>query len=114
MGKWHLDNPRIPYIDVKNNQGQVKWNEWTPPDRRHGFDFWYAYGTYDYHDRPMYWSNEASRDSFHFVDQWGPEHETDLAIAYLKNKENKFRDANKPFALMVSMNPPHIALRFSA
>ena len=108
IGKWHLDNPRVPYIDVKNNQGRVKWNEWTPPDRRHGFDFWYAYGTYDYHNRPMYWSNEASRDFFHFVDQWGPEHETDLAIAYLKNKENKFRDANKPFALMVSMNPPHM------
>ena len=108
IGKWHLDNPRTPYINVKNNQGIIKWNEWTPPERRHGFDFWYAYGTYDYHNRPMYWSNEASRDSFHFVDQWGPEHETDLAINYLENKGNKYRDDDKPFALMVSMNPPHM------
>ena len=78
IGKWHLDNPQTPYINFKNNQGLVKWNEWTPPESRHGFHFWYASGIYDYHNRPMFWSNEAPRNSFHFVDQWGPEHETDL------------------------------------
>jgi arylsulfatase A-like enzyme len=46
------------------------------------------------------------RDSFHFVNQWGPEHEADKALAFFDNEKN-VRDASRPFALMVSMNPPH-------
>lgn len=107
IGKWHLESPRPPYIKCKNNEGAEKWNEWTSPDRRHSFDYWYAYNTYDFHDRPLYWSNDAGREEFHYVDQWGPEHEADLAIKYIKNKGGKYRDSNKPFALVVSMNPPH-------
>jgi arylsulfatase A-like enzyme len=108
IGKWHLDNPYKPYIDCANNVGDPKWNEWCPPDRRHGFDFWYAYGTYDYHLRPMYWTTKAGRKSFHYVDQWGPEHEADMAIKYLKNEGDSFRIHDKPFALVVAMNPPHM------
>jgi len=108
IGKWHLDSPREPYIDCYNNKGDTKWNEWCPPHRRHGFDYWYSYGTYDYHTRPMYWSNDAKRDEFHFVDQWGPEHEADLAIEYLRNEGGACRDPNKPFGLVVGMNPPHM------
>ena len=111
IGKWHLDAPHIPYIDTANNRGEVKWNEWCPPERRHGFDLWYAYGTYDYHTRPMYWSTDAARDGFHYVDQWGPEHEADLALAYLRNEGGRYRDADRPFALVVSMNPPHMPYR---
>lgn len=108
IGKWHLDAPREPYIDCSNNKGDIKWNEWCPPQRRHGFDFWYSYGTYDRHTRPMYWSTRAKRDGFCFVDQWGPEHEADLAADYLRNEDKNYRDPNKPFALVVSMNPPHM------
>ncbi len=108
VGKWHLEAPYEPYIDCANNRGKVKWNEWTSPQRRHGFDFWYAYNTYDYHMRPLYWSTEAERDSFHYVDQWGPVHEADIAIQFIKNSEGKYRDKTKPFALVVSMNPPHM------
>ena len=108
IGKWHLDSPREPYIDCANNHGDTKWNEWCPPSRRHGFDFWYSYGTYDYHTRPMYWRNDAGRHEFHYVDQWGPEHEADLAIEYLRNEGCAYRDEDKPFGLVVSMNPPHM------
>lgn len=107
IGKWHLDSPREPYVDCANNRGSLAWNEWCPPQRRHGFDFWHAYGTYDYHMRPMYWDTEAPRDGFYYVDQWGPEHEADLAIEYLGNKDGAYRDPDKPFAMVVSMNPPH-------
>ncbi len=107
IGKWHLDSPRPPYVDCANNRGQPKWNEWCPPARRHGFGFWHAYGTYDVHLKPMYWDTEAPRDGFRYVDQWGPEHEADLAIRYLRNEGGAFREAGKPFALVVSMNPPH-------
>lgn len=106
IGKWHLDSPYQPYIPTKNNEGKVAWNEWTPPERRHGFDYWYAYNTYDEHDRPMYWDTKATRDQFHFVDQWGPEHEADKAIDFLSNKRN-MRNTGNPFALVVSVNPPH-------
>ena len=108
IGKWHLDAPHEPYIPCSNNEGALKWNEWTPPERRHGFDFWYAYGTYDQHLRPMYWSTNAPRDSFRYVNQWGPEHEADLAIKYIRNEGGKYRDNKKPFALVISMNPPHM------
>ncbi len=108
IGKWHLDAPFQPYVDCANNKGEMAWNEWCPPERRHGFDFWYSYGTYDYHDRPMYWSTDAERNDFHYVDQWGPEHEADLAIKYIQNKDGEYRNSHKPFALVVSMNPPHM------
>ena len=107
IGKWHLDAPYQPYIDCNNNKGKIAWNEWCPKERRHGFSHWIAYGTYDYHLKPMYWDTDASRDEFYFVDQWGPEYEADRAIDYIANRDNKLRDAGKPFALVVSMNPPH-------
>lgn len=107
IGKWHLDAPHQPYIDTYNNKGKIAWNEWCPKERRHGFSHWIAYGTYDYHLKPMYWDTDASRDEYYFVDQWGPEYEADRAINYIANQDNKLRDSGKPFALVVSMNPPH-------
>lgn len=106
VGKWHLDAPWRPFVDTYNNRGKVAWNEWCPVSRRHGFEYWIAYGTYDYHLRPMYWDTHAVRDSFYYVDQWGPEYEADRAIGYLKNEEGE-RKEGEPFALVVSMNPPH-------
>lgn len=106
IGKVHLDSPYPPYIPTSNNKGPVAWNEWTAPERRHGFDYWYAYGTYDEHDRPMYWSTNAKRNAFHYVNEWGPQHEADKALDFFKNTTQQ-RDATRPFALVVSMNPPH-------
>ncbi|MBL7111609.1 MAG: sulfatase [Bacteroidales bacterium] len=107
IGKWHLDAPRPPYVKCKNNYENFAWNEWCPPHRRHGFNFWYAYGTYDYHNRPLYWDTDAGRDEFHLVDEWGPVHEADMAIRYIQNENARLRDPDKPFALVVAMNPPH-------
>ena len=107
IGKWHLDGPRKPFIKCANNSDKFAWNEWCSPDRRHGFDFWYAYGTYDYHNKPLYWDTEAGREEFHYVEQWGPEHEADTAIKFINNEGGKYRQDGKPFAMVVSMNPPH-------
>lgn len=57
IGKWHLDAPYQPYVDCNNNKGKIAWNEWCPKERRHGFSHWIAYGTYDYHLKPMYWKS---------------------------------------------------------
>jgi arylsulfatase A-like enzyme len=108
VGKWHLDSPRRPYVDTSNNTDDFAWNEWTPPERRHGFDFWYAYGTYDNHDHPEYWTTEAPRSQRTRVDQWSPEHEADMAIRFIRNEGGGYRDPGKPWALVVSMNPPHM------
>lgn len=102
IGKWHLDAPHKPYVDTNNNRGKIAWNEWCPPERRHGFDHWIAYGTYDYHLKPMYWDTTAPRDSFYYVDRWGPAYEADKAIEYINEQKD-----GQPFALVVSMNPPH-------
>jgi arylsulfatase A-like enzyme len=108
IGKWHLESPYKPYVDCSNNKSEPAWNEWTPPDRRHGFSYWHAYNTYDQHNRPMYWDTDSKRDGFFYVDQWGPEHEAEMAARYINNQGGKFRDPDKPWALVVSMNPPHM------
>ncbi|MFC1637251.1 sulfatase-like hydrolase/transferase, partial [Planctomycetota bacterium] len=94
-----------PYVKCENNNDKLAWNEWCPPNRRHGFDFWYAYGTYDYHFTPMYWATDSQRNEPIRVKQWGPEHEVDLAIKYIRNVDAKY--PGDPFALVVAMNPPH-------
>lgn len=103
IGKWHLDSPYRPFVNTPNNQEAIAWNEWCPPERRHGFDYWLAYGTYDYHLKPMYWERETPRDRFFYVEQWGPSFEADKAIGFIQEVGKKKR----PFALVVSMNPPH-------
>ena len=108
IGKWHLDSPHKPYVDTFNNSEEFAWNEWTPPERRHGFDFWYAYGTYDNHDHPEYWTTHAPRSERSVVHQWSPEHEADMALRYIRNEGGEYRNPEKPWALVVSMNPPHM------
>lgn len=89
IGKWHLDMP----------DGSGGWDAYTPPGpRRHGFDFWYSYGTFDEHRNPHYWTTDGERVE---VEQWSPDHETDVAIDFLK------RQQGEKFALFVSWNPPH-------
>lgn len=107
IGKWHLDAPREPYVQSYNNTARFAWNEWCAPDRRHGFDYWYAYGTFDQHNKPEYWTTTMTRDEREKIEQWGPEHEADQAIAYLRNEGGKYRQDGEPFALVVAMNPPH-------
>lgn len=106
IGKWHLEAPRKPYVASYNNKPGFAWNEWTPPQRRHGFGFWHAYNTFDRHLKPEYWIDGMSRDERLKVERWGPEHEADVAIGFLQK-----RAEGRPFALVVSMNPPHMPYR---
>lgn len=108
IGKWHLDAPHKPYVNTSNNKGKVAWNEWCSPNRRHGFEYWMAYGTYDNHLHPMYWATNTPRDSFFYVNEWEPQYDADKAIDYINNKNN-VREQGSPFALVISMNPPHTA-----
>lgn len=106
LGKYHLDYP------TKNNPQNIGtyvedrlpvWDAYTPKELRHKFDFWYSYGTFNEHNNPHYWDNNGDR---HDPKMWSPEHEVDVAIDYINNV-NSVRDEDKPFFMVVSMNPPH-------
>lgn len=108
IGKYHLDfptpnDPANPghYVEDK----KPVWDAYTPPEKRHRFDFWYSYGTFDVHKQPHYWDTWGTR---HEIREWSPKHEVDIAIGYLKNSAQQ-RDSSKPFFMMISMNPPHQA-----
>ena len=65
--------------------------------------FWHSYGCCDNHFEPHYWETDGeAKDCLH-VKQWAPEHETDVAVEYIKNA-----DTQKPFALFIAHNPPHM------
>lgn len=106
IGKLHTDyptpnDPAHPNCYVENSL--TVWDAYTPEVRRHGFNYWYSYGTYDVHKHPHYWDTYGNR---HDVNTWSPYHEADKAIAYLRN-EDSVRDTNRPFFLMIAFNPPH-------
>lgn len=106
IGKLHVDHPtpNDPQHPGKYVEDRIPaWDAYTPKERRHGFDYWYSYGTFDVHKHPHYWDTDGNR---HDINEWSPNHETDKAIAYLQNKKHE-RDGNKPFFLVVSYNPPH-------
>ena len=83
------------------------WDAYTPKERRHGFNYWYSYGTFDEHKNPHYWDTDGKR---HDPKEWSPLHESGKVISYLKNDGN-VRDTKKPFFIMVGMNPPHSPYR---
>ncbi|WP_255490593.1 sulfatase [Dysgonomonas sp. 511] len=107
IGKYHADhptpnNPQNPGTYV-SSQTPV-WDAYTPLAKRHGFDYWYSYGTFDKHKSPHYWDTEGKR---HEIREWSPKHEADKVIEYLKET----RDQDKPFFLVWSVNPPHSPYR---
>ena len=110
FGKLHAD---CPTPNDPNNPGNYveeqvpAWDAYTPKERRHGFNYWYSYGTFDVHKDPHYWDTEGHR---HDPKEWSPLHEAKMVVSYLKNERN-VRDTQKPFFIMVGMNPPHSPYR---
>lgn len=110
IGKLHLDHPtpNDPENPGKYVESRVPaWDAYTPKEKRHGFNYWYSYGTFDEHKNPHYWDTEGRRHDPH---EWSPLHEAQKAIEYIKNEGN-VRDPKKPFFMMVGMNPPHAPYR---
>lgn len=106
FGKLHTDFPTPNDPDNPGNyvdKRKPAWDAYTPKERRHGFNYWYSYGTYDVHKNPHYWDNDGKK---HEPKEWSPLHEAKEVISYLKNDRGQ-RDEKKPFLVMVGMNPPH-------
>ncbi len=109
IGKWHLDKPNPDdeqYLEPRRHDGKI-WDAFTPKERRHGFNFWYSYGCNDKHFTPHYWFNDDKVSDERKINEWSPQHETDVAVRYITNTEG-LRDETKPFALFVAYNPPHM------
>ena len=105
IGKWHLDVPDGPRTGGWQNGN---WDGYTPPGpRRHNFNFWYAYGCMFNFMKPHFWIGDAAKDEKTVVDRWEPEHEADVAIKYIRNRDGKMRDGKKPFCLFVAPHQPH-------
>lgn len=101
IGKWHLDAPEQNFYENPES-GAGGWDAYTPPgERRQGFDYWLSYGAYDNHLEPHYWQNEEKQIR---PGRWSAEYETDQALAYIQRE----KDAENPFALFLSYNPPHL------
>lgn len=105
IGKLHVDfptpnNPQAPGTYVSDRRPE--WDAYTPPERRHGFDFWYSYGTFDEHKNPHYWDSEGVR---HDPKEWSVKHETDVAIDFIRRHQEQASD--RPFMMMLAYNPPH-------
>jgi len=105
IGKWHLDTPQgVPKADRWQD---AIWDCYPLPDRRHGINFWHGYNCSDNHLRPHYWIGDAKEDGKTFFDEYSPLHEAKVTSEFIINKDGKVRDSDKPFAIFVSMNPPH-------
>lgn len=105
IGKWHLEPPTLEdalYGEGVREDGRY-WDAYSPQEHRFGFDFWYSYGAADDHMAPHYWVGDARREQRTDVQQWSAEHEADVAINFIASAKADSR----PFALVVSFNPPH-------
>ena len=106
IGKLHADHPTPN--DPANpghyvSDRRPEWDAYTPAEKRHGYTYWYSYGTFDEHKNPHYWDTDGVR---HDPKVWSVGHETDKAIEFLRN-ENGQRKKDAPFFLTIAYNPPH-------
>jgi arylsulfatase A-like enzyme len=103
LGKWHISKPQASY-QGRNLKGASA--HWLSPERRHGIDYWEIHCNNNHMDNTYVFSTKEAEDTEN-IKEWTPSYETNRAIEYLENKDNSFRDQNKPFALTISFNPPH-------
>ncbi|MFI3259588.1 MAG: sulfatase [Rikenellaceae bacterium] len=106
IGKWHLDAPEG---EVAKGWQTAVWDTYTPVgDKRHGFDYWCSYGCHNQHLDPYYWEGDAPASDTTYAHKWGPIFEADKAIEFIEARGSSAeRDKDKPWALFISMNPPH-------
>jgi len=87
IGKWHLDG--------------MGRDQFTPPERRQGFDYWKALEcSHDYQHLIYY---EGNNDEKKVWEGYGPYLETEDAISYIR--ENAGSD--DPFLMVLSWGAPH-------
>jgi len=87
IGKWHLD-------------GMLR-DQFTPPERRQGFEYWKALECSHEYNQLFYYEGDSPQKK-----QWegyGPYAETDDAISYIE----QYADGDKPFLIVLALGAPH-------
>ena len=87
IGKWHLDG--------------MGRDQYTPPERRQGFDYWKALECSHSYKDVFYYTGDSNEKK-----QWegyGPYAETEDAISYIKQNA----DSDKPFLMVLAIGAPH-------
>jgi len=87
IGKWHLD-------------GMIR-DQYTPPERRQGFEYWKALEVSHAYNELFYYEGDNPEKK-----QWpgyGPYAETDDAISYVE----RHAGGDKPFLLVLAVGAPH-------
>ncbi len=87
IGKWHLD-------------GMGRSN-FTPRDRRQGFDYWKGLECSHDYNHLLYYSGDS--DEKRYWDGYGPYLETADAVQYIRDNANK----GAPFLLFLAWGAPH-------
>jgi len=87
IGKWHLD-------------GMGRFN-FTPPERRQGFDYWKALECSHDYNHLLYYTGDS--DEKHYWEGYAPYAETEDAISYIRQHAK----SDKPFLLVLSWEAPH-------
>ncbi len=87
IGKWHLDG--------------MGRHEFTPPERRQGFDYWKGLECSHEYNNLLYYSGDS--DEKHYWEGYGPYAETKDAISYIR----KNAGSGEPFLLFISWGAPH-------
>lgn len=114
IGKLHAEFPTP--TDPENpghyvSETRPEWDTYTPPERRHGYQWWYSYGTFDVHKNPHYWDTDGHRHDPH---EYSVKHEVDKAIEFLNDRASERKGLfgkKRPFLLTISFNPPHSPYR---
>lgn len=88
IGKWHIDG-----------QGR---QEYTPPERRQGFQFWRALECPHNYNKSAFYANSSDKIFWKGYDAIA---QTREAEKFLKNHSKK--QGSDPFALFLSWGPPH-------
>lgn len=87
-----------------------RYDTYVPPNKRHGIEYFYQ-ALKDEHFNPRIFSNDpeaidGKKDGeLHLPKMFSAKNEAYKIISYLNNK--KYRDPQKPFCMIWSMNPPH-------
>ena len=104
LGKWHITRPVGDCYGTDSLKGSAK--RWIKIEDRHGFDYFIMHSDSG-HMTSYYWDSNDGPNDYKSVGKWTAEFDTENAIRYIKNEKGD-RDENKPFALFVSMHPPHM------
>ncbi len=87
IGKWHLDG--------------MGRHDYTPPERRQGFDYWKALEcSHDYNSLIYYEGEDSTKKQW---DRYGPYAETHDAITYIQQNAG----SDQPFLMVLAWGAPH-------